>query len=79
MIREQLNNNGNDKSVILFEIGWEQFALDLVDVKEIVQAGQIRKIPKSMDFIEGIYNYRGDIIHIVNLKKKLKLEAKLNE
>ena len=74
MIQEKSGNSGNDRSVILFEIGWEQFAIDLVDVKEIVQAGQIRKLPKSMDFIEGIYNYRGDIIHIVNLKKKLKLE-----
>ena len=43
-------------------------------MKEIIQAGQIRKLPKSLDFVDGIYNYRGEIIHIINLKKKLKLD-----
>jgi len=42
-------------------------------VKEIIQAGLIRKLPKSLDYIDGIYNYRGEIIHIINLKKKLNL------
>lgn len=60
-------------SILTFQVGWEQFVVDLLDVKEIIQAGQIRKLPKSLNFIDGIYNYRGDIIHIINLKKKLNL------
>ncbi len=60
-------------SILTFQVGWEQFIIDLLDVKEIIQAGQIRKLPKSLDFIDGIYNYRGEIIHIINLKKKLNL------
>ncbi len=64
-------------SVIIFEVAWEQFAIELLDVKEIIQAGQIRRLPKSFDFVEGIYNYRGDIIHIINLKKKLNLSEYL--
>lgn len=71
---QELENNGNLKSFIIFQIGWEQFAIDFLDVKEIIQAGQIRKLPKSLDFVDGIYNYRGEIIHIINLKKKLKLD-----
>lgn len=61
-------------SILTFEIGWEQFVIDLLDVKEIITAGQIRKLPKSLDFIDGIYNYRGEIIHVVNLRKKLNLD-----
>jgi len=61
-------------SIIVFNVGWEEFAIDLLDVKEIIQAGQVRKLPKSMDFIDGIYNYRGEIIHIINLRKKLNLD-----
>lgn len=61
-------------SIIVFEVGWEQFAIDLLDVKEIIQSGHIRRLPKGYDFIEGIYNYRGNIIHIINLKKKLSLD-----
>ncbi|MFX1257347.1 MAG: chemotaxis protein CheW [Promethearchaeota archaeon] len=73
MIEEHVYSESNQRSIIVFEVGWEQFAIDLLEVKEIIQAGQIRKLPKSLDFIEGIYNYRGDIIHIINLKKKLNL------
>ena len=61
-------------SLIVFEVGWEQFSIDLLDVKEIVQSGQIRRLSKTLDFVDGIYNYRGDIIHIINLHKKLNLE-----
>lgn len=61
-------------SIIVFNVGWEEFAIDLLDVKEIIQAGQVRRLPKSLDFIDGIYNYRGEIIHIINLRKKLNLD-----
>ena len=73
MIQGKEFKDRNQISIIIFQIGWEQFAIDLVDVKEIIQAGQIRKLPKSLDYIDGIYNYRGEIIHVVNLKKKLNL------
>ncbi|HME55383.1 MAG TPA: chemotaxis protein CheW [Candidatus Lokiarchaeia archaeon] len=58
--------------LILFKIGDEEFAINLLDAKEIIQAGQVRKLPESHDYLEGIYNYRGKIIHIINLRKKLR-------
>ena len=64
-------------SILTFQVGWEEFVIDLLDVKEIIQAGQIRKLPKSIDYIDGIYNYRGEIIHVINLKKKLDLDQYL--
>ena len=71
-MQEQMYSR-DQMSIIIFEVAGEQFGIDLLDVKEIIQAGQIRRLPKSLDFVEGIYNYRGDIIHIINLKKKLNL------
>ncbi len=73
MFQEEIRDDSETISVIIFQIGWEQFALELLDAKEIIQSGQVRRLPKSLDFIEGIYNYRGDIIHCINLKKKLNL------
>ncbi len=64
-------------SILTFKIGWEEFVIDLLDVKEIIQAGQIRKLPKSINYIDGIYNYRGEIIHVINLRKKLSLDQYL--
>ena len=74
MVQKQEYENMDQISILSFQIGWEEFVIDLFDVKEIIQAGLIRKLPKSLDYIDGIYNYRGEIIHIINMKKKLKLD-----
>ena len=63
----------NQVSVVLFRVGREEFAIEIIDAKEIIKAGQIRKLPESLEYIDGIYNYRGEIIFIINLKKKLRL------
>jgi len=74
MVQKQEYENMDQISILSFQIGWEEFVIDLFDVKEIIQAGLIRKLPKSLDYIDGIYNYRGEIIHIINMKKKLNLD-----
>lgn len=71
-----LNESETEKgsiSVIIFEAEGEQFAIDLLNAREIIQKGQIRRLPQTFEFIEGIYNYRGDIIYVINLSKKLEL------
>ncbi len=51
MVQHYINNNGNKLSVIMFKVGWEEFAIDIAEVKEIIQSGQIRRLPNSLDFI----------------------------
>ena len=80
MLNEKEVGNGTELSLILIEIGGEEFVIDLLEAKEIIRAKQIRRLPRGFEFIEGIYNYRGDIIHIINPKKKLRIgEYKLYE
>lgn len=71
-----LNESETEKgtiSVIIFEVEGEEFAIDLLHAREIIQKGQIRRLPQTFEFVEGIYNYRGDIIYVINLSKKLEL------
>jgi purine-binding chemotaxis protein CheW len=72
MLEESETEKGT-LSVIIFEVEGEQFAIDLLHTREIIQKGQIRRLPQTFEFIEGIYNYRGDIIYVINLSKKLEL------
>ncbi|NHI92213.1 MAG: purine-binding chemotaxis protein CheW [Candidatus Lokiarchaeota archaeon] len=73
-MQDNFQSERNQLSLILVEIAGEEFAVDLLEVKEIIRAGQIRRLPKSFDFVDGIYNYRGDIIHVINLNKKLNIK-----
>ncbi|MFX0137497.1 MAG: chemotaxis protein CheW [Candidatus Hodarchaeota archaeon] len=74
MAQKREYENKDQISILSFQVGWEEFCIDLYEVKEIIQAGQVRKLPKGLDYIDGIYNYRGEIIHIINLKKRLNLD-----
>jgi purine-binding chemotaxis protein CheW len=57
--------------VVTFLLGTEEFAFDLAQVKEIIRVGDITRVPKCPDFIVGVFNLRGNIIPIADLKKKL--------
>lgn len=59
-----------ERKYVVFRIGAEEFGIDIMKVKEITEAKHAVKVPECPDFIEGIINLRGDVIPIVNLKRK---------
>jgi purine-binding chemotaxis protein CheW len=56
-----------------FVIAEELFGVDILMVQEIIKNINITAIPDSPDFIQGVINLRGNIIPIIDLKKRLKL------
>lgn len=59
-----------ERKYVVFKIGVEEFGIDIMKVKEITEAKQTIRVPECPDFIEGIINLRGDVIPIINLKRK---------
>lgn len=59
-----------------FTIGREQFGVDILMVQEIIRSAPITSVPNSPDFIEGVINLRGNIIPVVELRKRLGLFRK---
>lgn len=56
-----------------FYLGDDEYAIYINKVREIVQMTEIRKIPKSPQFVEGVVNIRGEIIPILDLRKRFDL------
>ena len=56
-----------------FVIGKELFGVDILMVQEIIRETPITPIPNSPDFIEGVINLRGNIIPVIDLRKRLNL------
>jgi purine-binding chemotaxis protein CheW len=56
-----------------FVIGKELFGVDILMVQEIIRETPITPIPNSPDFIEGVINLRGNIIPVIDLRKRLHL------
>lgn len=56
-----------------FTIGKELFGVDILMVQEIIRAAPITPVPNSPDFVEGVINLRGNILPVIDLRKRLNL------
>ena len=56
-----------------FGIGKEIFGVDILMVQEIIRSAPITHVPNSPEFVEGVINLRGDIIPVIDLRKRLNL------
>ena len=64
---------GQDEEVQIVEflLGNELFAINLFDVKEIVEYTKITPLPGSASYIKGIIDLRGEITTIIDLKETM--------
>ena len=60
--------------LVSFCIGNEEFGVDILKVQEINRVVDITKVPRSPEFVEGIINLRGNVIPIIDLRKRFNLE-----
>ena len=54
-----------------FTLGEEDFGVDILSVQEINRVTEITKIPSTPDFVEGVINLRGNVIPVIDLRKRL--------
>ena len=71
-IEEELENEGL-MQLVGFEVGREIFGVDILMVREIIRSAPITAVPNSPEFVEGVINLRGDIIPVIDLRKRLNL------
>lgn len=57
-----------DFKMVTFSISGKDYAIDIMYVKEIAKAGQFTYVPNTLPFVVGVYNLRGEIIPILDLR-----------
>ncbi len=68
------------REFLTFVLGDEDYALDIMIVKEIRGYEAVTKIANAPAYIKGVINLRGDIVPIVDLRLKFDVgEATYNE
>lgn len=55
---------------LTFKLGEEMFALDVAQVREILDLTTITKVPRSPAFMRGVINVRGTVVPVVDLRLK---------
>ena len=57
-----------------FIIGDEEYAIPILSIQEIIKPIEYTRVPQVPDYIMGVFNLRGDVIPLINLRKKFNLE-----
>ncbi len=56
--------------IVTFLIDDHRFAFPLASVGKVIRAVAIRKVPETSELIDGVFDFHGTIIPLVNLRKR---------
>jgi purine-binding chemotaxis protein CheW len=74
--RDAKTRSGDELQLVVFNIGKEEFGVEIMRVQEIIRMTSITGIPQAPDYIRGIINLRGKIIVVLNLNVIMGMETK---
>jgi len=57
-----------DFKMVTFTLAGKDYGIDIMKVKEIHKAEKFTFVPNSAPFVKGVYNMRGDIISVIDLR-----------
>jgi len=61
--------------LVLFKVGTEEFAVDILLTKEVVVMREITPVPETEDYVEGVMNLRGNLVPVLDFRKRLRAKA----
>ncbi len=62
-----------EKELLCFPLGGQEYGIELSSVREIIRVKEITPVPNTADFILGIIVLRGEIIPVIDLRKRIGL------
>jgi purine-binding chemotaxis protein CheW len=60
-----------------FKLGNELFAIDVEQVREVLEVSAITRVPMAPDYVRGVANVRGKAIPVVDLRRRFGLPITL--
>jgi purine-binding chemotaxis protein CheW len=58
------------RQYLTFKLGEEVFALEVANVREILEFIPITKVPRTPDFMTGVINLRGSVVPVTDMRLK---------
>ncbi|WP_428682445.1 chemotaxis protein CheW [Reyranella sp.] len=67
---------GEERQFVVFRLGDDEFALPIEAVNEVARVpAQITRVPKTPKFLEGVINLRGEVLPVVDQRRRFDLPA----
>jgi purine-binding chemotaxis protein CheW len=74
-----MNDTGDDIQVVTFRVGAQDFAFDILQVERILRYEKPAGVPMAPDYLEGVLRYEGAAIPVVDLRKRLEVDATVGD
>jgi purine-binding chemotaxis protein CheW len=58
-----------------FRVGGEDYAIDIMRVREIIPPLPVTPVPRAPPFVEGVARLRGEVLPVVDVRKRFGLPA----
>lgn len=73
MQHNQTHSDLEDRKYLIFSLATELYAVDLLQVKEVIKYNSVKPIPFMVNHFKGIINIRGQIVSVIDLRIKFNL------
>jgi purine-binding chemotaxis protein CheW len=64
-----------EQQLVVFELAGEYYGVDIGSVEGIIKVQDIKRLPKTPHFVEGVTNLRGSVIPVIDLRKRFGIES----
>jgi len=64
---------GTSSSYVTFSLADETYAIDVLQVQEVLKLTEIAPVPGVPDYILGIINLRGDVVTVIDARRRMGL------
>ncbi|MBZ0255624.1 chemotaxis protein CheW [bacterium] len=58
---------------VSFVLQGEEYGVPILSVQEIIRHETLTRVPQSPEFVDGVLNLRGQVIPVINLRRKFGL------
>jgi len=66
----------SEVQLVTFMLAEEEYGVPISQIQEIDRLSRITKVPKAAQFIEGITNLRGEVVPVLDTRKRFELAVK---
>ncbi len=69
-------NSIEEKKYVAFKINEEYYGIDIFNVKAIERVLAFTRIPNSPEYVKGVINLRGEVVPVIDLRKRFGIDSK---
>ncbi|MFA5626673.1 MAG: chemotaxis protein CheW [Thiohalomonadaceae bacterium] len=66
---------GERQQFLTFTLGGEMFAIEILNIKEIIEYGSLTTVPMMPEFVRGVINLRGRVVPVIDLSVRFGRKA----